>query len=105
MAIFKIGVKFCGNCNPRIDSLGLIERIKARLKQKVFWSPANGCDIDILIIVSGCQVDCASRNIPAQFTLMIAGQTLDGNQYSASKLEDQIIDNLGVIIHELERNL
>ena len=56
----KVGVKFCGNCNPHVDMPGLLKNLAAAAEGATFvrWDDDG---YDILLVLSGCPVDCASR--------------------------------------------
>ena len=57
--MLKVGVKYCGGCNPYYDRVALVEQIKSSLKGKAeFVSPSND-DVDLVIAVEGCQTACA----------------------------------------------
>ena len=57
----RVGVKYCGNCNPRIDAPGIIKTLASAEGAPSFvrWSDPAG--YDVLLIFSGCQVGCASH--------------------------------------------
>lgn len=54
------GVKYCGHCNPQEDGPALVHKLQRRLPELevVSW---NDRDYDILVVVSACPSDCASR--------------------------------------------
>ena len=55
----KLGVKYCGGCNPYYDRVALVERIKSHLKGKAeFVSPSND-DVQLVLAVQGCRIACA----------------------------------------------
>lgn len=55
----KVGVKFCGNCNPHVDMPELVQDMAAKAPGITFvrWDD----EYDILLILGGCPADCASR--------------------------------------------
>ena len=57
--MLKVGIKYCGGCNPYYDRVALVKRIESRLKGKVeFVSPEND-NVDLVLAVEGCQTACA----------------------------------------------
>ena len=57
--MLKVGIKYCGGCNPYYDRVALVKRIESRLQGKVeFVSPEND-DVDLVLAVEGCQTACA----------------------------------------------
>ncbi len=56
----KVGVKYCGHCNPHINGPELVQNLKQRLQniEIVGWdSPAY----DVLLMVSACMSGCLNR--------------------------------------------
>jgi len=72
----KIGVKFCGNCNPQIDGPELVKELQ-RLNTDLLFTSYKDEGIDVLLIVSACPVDCASRPYFQGPTVIVGGYTLD----------------------------
>lgn len=58
-AVVKIGVKFCGNCNPYIDTVQLLEELKNSYKdiKYVNWDE----EYSLLLILNSCPVGCATH--------------------------------------------
>ena len=58
--MLKVGIKYCGGCNPFYDRVALVKRIERRLKGKVaFVSAAADDDVDLVLAVEGCNTACA----------------------------------------------
>lgn len=57
----KIGVKYCGGCNPRFDRAKLLDRIKARYAggEVAFSYAKPGEQYDVLLVINGCERSCA----------------------------------------------
>ena len=57
--MLRVGVKYCGGCNPEYDRVALVEQIKESLEGKVsFVAPESG-RFDIILAVHGCRTACA----------------------------------------------
>lgn len=72
----KIGVKYCGNCNPHLDGPALVREL-AQLNPDLLFTSYRDEGMDVLLIVSGCPVDCASRPDFQGSTVVVRGYTLD----------------------------
>lgn len=62
----RIGVKYCGGCNPRYDRTALAARLKQELGGGVDWVSAASADapLDFVLVVCGCTAACAEhRNL------------------------------------------
>ena len=57
--MLRIGVKYCGGCNPEYDRVALVERIKKRLSGKISFVPPESHGVDIILAVQGCKTACA----------------------------------------------
>ncbi len=57
--MLRVGVKYCGGCNPEYDRVSLVEQIKGRLEGKVCFVPPGSEGVDIILAVHGCGTACA----------------------------------------------
>ena len=93
MKKLRVGVKYCGNCNPHIDGPALVKKIRARMPEAEML-PAGSPEIDALLIVSGCPVDCATRPSFQGPTVVMGGANIDYVSYDVSQLVEVIIKKL-----------
>lgn len=56
----KIGIKYCGGCNPQYDRLEIARRLQHDFPE-VDLVRANGEEADIVTVICGCAVACASH--------------------------------------------
>ena len=57
----KIGVRFCGGCNPRYDRGKALELIRVRKAAEADFEIAKeGTVYDKLLVIGGCSSCCAS---------------------------------------------
>lgn len=71
-----VGVKFCGNCNPEIDSSALLARLKEEAGERVVFTGYSCEQKDMLLVLSGCPVDCAERPDFSGPVITVAGDTV-----------------------------
>ena len=57
--MLKVGIKYCGGCNPYYDRVALVKRIERRLQGHVEFVSAANDDVDLVIAVEGCNTACA----------------------------------------------
>lgn len=84
----KIGIKFCGNCNPHINSGKILRSIKDILIKELphaEFVSSGAPEISVLLVISGCPADCAGRPADRVPEVVIAGETVNRNP---STLED-----------------
>ena len=58
----KIGIKYCGGCNPSYERVEVVQRTQSLLKDRFIFSVDDVQDSDIMVLVSGCPRACAERN-------------------------------------------
>jgi hypothetical protein len=57
----RIGLKYCGGCNPRHDRVETARLIKERLKDRIEFVSHEDEDIEGILIITGCPAACADR--------------------------------------------
>jgi len=57
--MLRVGVKYCGGCNPEYDRVALVEQIKEKLDGKVSFVLPESEGINIILAVVGCKTACA----------------------------------------------
>jgi len=57
----KIGVKFCGGCNPRYDRKAFLKKIEEAKAEYNFTYNLEE-EYDILLIICGCKSACAGHD-------------------------------------------
>ena len=55
----KIGIKYCGGCNPNYDRIKAVTNMKEKLKDHTFEIYKPGSSYDAAFIVCGCPTACA----------------------------------------------
>lgn len=89
----KVAVKYCGHCNPLIDGPTLMDSVKKQLNNVQFVDSRNDKD-DVLLVISGCLVDCATRPLHIGPVITIAGPSIDGLSLDPRELPGEIIRKL-----------
>lgn len=59
----KIGIKYCGGCNPAYDRVELIKQIKLWWKDKCLFFRYDEQNLDGLLVINGCPRACAIENL------------------------------------------
>lgn len=72
----KVGVKFCGNCNPYIDTPAVLQELAAKAPDLEFvhWEQP---DYEVLLILNACPVGCSSRPSFLGPQVVVAGDCVD----------------------------
>jgi hypothetical protein len=57
----RVGIKFCGGCNPVIERGLVAQRIRRELEEEARWVSEEE-EPDFLLIVNGCRTACADTS-------------------------------------------
>jgi hypothetical protein len=57
--MLRVGVKYCGGCNPEYDRVALVEQIRERLEGKASFVLPESEGVDVILTVHGCRTACA----------------------------------------------
>lgn len=77
----RIGLKYCGGCNPRHDRVNTAGLIKKRLKDRVEFVSYEEEDIEGVLIVTGCPTACADRTPFAGLNVWIVSSLQDAERF------------------------
>jgi hypothetical protein len=90
----KAGIKFCGGCNPTIDRVNLVKKLRGKLEPGNYvLEYFDFSDCEVMLIINGCNVGCAE--IPkSEKTIIVSGSEIDGKQYPEEKLPEEVLSRL-----------
>ena len=66
MAKAKIGIRYCGGCNPHYERVEMIERIQSLVADRVLFTRHDQKDLDGRIAVNGCPRACVVKDLIQQ---------------------------------------
>lgn len=55
----KVGLKYCGGCNPEYDRVTLVKQMERELQDVVEFVAPDTEGIDLILAVQGCRTACA----------------------------------------------
>jgi hypothetical protein len=58
----KIGIKYCGGCNPTYERLEVIQAVQSRLGDRFLFIRPDQRDLDGMLLINGCVRSCATEN-------------------------------------------
>jgi hypothetical protein len=56
----RIGLKYCGGCNPRYDRVQAVAFIEKRLQDRVDLVSYEDPDTEAILVVAGCPTACVN---------------------------------------------
>lgn len=72
----RIGVRYCGGCNPRFDRVKLVKRLEEALPELEFVPAEDGVDYAAALIANGCPNRCTTVSglaVPEARQVALAG--------------------------------
>ena len=57
----KIGVRYCGGCNPRYDRVSFVKQLERTFPEILFLPAQRGESYTAVLLVCGCLSQCVSR--------------------------------------------
>jgi hypothetical protein len=57
--VVRVGLKYCGGCNPEYDRVALVRHIEESLQGKVAFVSPETEDVELIVAVEGCSTACA----------------------------------------------
>ncbi|MEE4265769.1 MAG: hypothetical protein V2I56_23985 [Desulfobacteraceae bacterium] len=79
--MLKVGIKYCGGCNPSYDRVALVKQIERRLKGKVAFVSAADDNVDLVLAVEGCNTACADLSLFDDHKIRILTQIEDADDF------------------------
>jgi hypothetical protein len=55
----KIGIKFCGGCNPSFDRVAAAGQLKNKFKDKAEFVSFTDPEAELILVFMGCSAACA----------------------------------------------
>ena len=90
----RLGIKYCGGCNPRIDRKLLTKRLREKLNPDTCaFEYFDFHDCEAVLVVNGCSLACAEIPKSAN-TITVSGLEIEGKQYPEEILPSEIIRRL-----------
>ena len=102
----RVGIHYCGGCNPRIDRAGIAAKVQKELEAMGYEVYYNCGKVDFVINMSGCKAGCALKY--SQYKgpyAAVAAATLDMAATDETMLAAKIVDKVRNYFEKLERDL
>jgi len=59
----KVGLKYCGGCNPSYERVEMFQRIQSQFKGQLLFLRHDEPHIDVMVFLSGCHRACAAQDL------------------------------------------
>lgn len=84
----RVGLKYCGHCNPLVDTAAVLAEIKQALPEATFVSWEE--EKEALLVLCGCPVACASIPPFAGPVVVVGGDALGGRSLKKEELAREV---------------
>jgi len=88
--MLRVGVKYCGGCNPEYDRVTLVEQIKERLEGKVSFVLPESEGVDIILAVHGCRTACADLSGFRGIEILTVSGNEEGKKFVREIIEREV---------------
>ena len=59
----RIGIKYCGGCNPNYERVEMVQRVQTSMKDRFLFLRHDQQDLDVLVLMNGCARACAEKGL------------------------------------------
>lgn len=77
----KIGLKYCGGCNPTYDRGAMAEKIQRELDDQADFVTTLDEDVNMVLSIQGCDVSCADLKPFEGFDVRIVNSVEDAEKF------------------------
>ncbi|MCM0757647.1 hypothetical protein M7775_03560 [Sporomusa sphaeroides DSM 2875] len=101
MRQYRVSIKFCGGCNPRIDRMRLAEQIRKFCLEQGHEVIYNSLDADLIVFLSGCTAGCSRRYSPPGSTVPVIdvnADSVDGIRVEENQLGPYINGKIPLLL-------
>ena len=99
----KIGLKYCGGCNPSYDRGAMAERITGALKDSAEFVTIIDDSVDHVLSIQGCDVSCADLTPYKDYTVKIVN-SIDDAEGFIQEIEKKVKSKLILKIKKQKEN-
>ena len=87
----KIGVKFCGGCDPAYDRVEYFESIKEAAGDHLDWVSNNSSALETLLVINGCGRACPLKELNIEPGRAFI--SLTNKAFTPERVADLILDH------------
>jgi hypothetical protein len=99
--MISVGLRFCGGCNPEIDRIGVVDRLKDAFAQKgirAAFVTDKHVPTDLLLLISGCKHACLDEEYVDQDegtpVLSVRGEMIGDAYVAENDLPDYLSNEI-----------
>lgn len=73
----KVGIRYCGGCNPRYDRIALVDDLRRRYPEIMFVTAGLEQNVELVLVLHGCMARCVNTgDIPGEILPIFPGSDL-----------------------------
>ena len=96
----RVGIKFCGGCNPAIDRAMVFQEVRDRANGLIFTG-LDAQDLGAFLFICGCSTACPVEQLGFHSNprlIVVAGEAVDGQQIPEVSIAYFVVEKLGALI-------
>lgn len=100
----RVGVKFCGGCNPRIDRGRIAKEAAKYLAREGIEVIYSLKAAQFAVYISGCTANCAAKyNVIDIPSVVVSGEMINSLAVEEKKIVNEIVMKVRNYFEQLER--
>ena len=85
----RVGLKYCGGCNPEYDRVALVRHIEESLQGRVKFVKPESEGVELLLAVEGCGTACADLSTFQEIEIRVI-TTVEGGERFIQEIRAQV---------------
>jgi fructose-1-phosphate kinase PfkB-like protein len=86
----RIGVKYCGGCNPTYDRVALVERMGRALEEEAEFVSYAQENLDLVLVVCGCETACVDVDAFKPVPVRVVSSVPNGDAFVAGVVRERL---------------
>ena len=85
----RVGLKYCGGCNPEYDRAALVKHIQESLQCRIEFVPPKSEGVTLILAVEGCSTACADLSAFQGMDIRVI-TNIDGARRFIKEIREQL---------------
>ena len=77
----RVGLKYCGGCNPEYDRVALVRHMEESLQGRVEFVKPESEGVELILAVEGCSTACADLSTFQGMEIRVITNIEDGEEF------------------------
>ena len=98
----RVGVKFCGNCNPQVFGGELFRQVIRSIEcaADIEFVTLDSRDMEVMLIINGCPAACADRPKGDYAEIVVTPESVNFEQCRKEEVGGEVVKHLRGLMRE-----